>query len=286
MTTASQKELVSIGLPVYNGIPFVKKAIESVLSQTYSNIELIISDNPSTDGTQALCEEYAHKDKRVRYVRHKENIGLHANYKFPFDNSRGEYFCWVSYDDFLDIHFVEKCLALLRDDKEAVMAMSDFVFVNDRGEITHKVDPKDYFTTERDLYLRLKRFILMDWGGGKATAFHGLWRRAALAHDTCRELPDGDINFVLRALSRGPFLLVNEVLFFKGVMPGGESREHEELTFRRIVSAILFRIKLVPAYLFAMKCVAGFHRLSYAERFKLIFWNCLAAAKMFVRRKY
>src|SRR6266404_8613176 len=96
-----QKDLVSIGMPTYNGLPLLKKAIDSVLGQTYTNIELVITDNPSADGTQVLCEEYARKDKRVRYIRHKENIGAEANYQAAFLESRGEYFCWVAFDDFL-----------------------------------------------------------------------------------------------------------------------------------------------------------------------------------------
>ncbi|MDP2598802.1 MAG: glycosyltransferase family 2 protein [Candidatus Liptonbacteria bacterium] len=281
----SQNELVSIGLPVYNGMPSVKKAIESVLAQTYPNIELIISDNPSTDGTQALCEEYARRDKRVRYIRHKDNIGAIGNYNFAFKESKGEYFFWVSYDDFLDPHLVEECAALLRKDKEAAMAMSDFAHVNMRGEVTHKMNPEDFVVRERDLYSRLKHFILMDWGGGKAMTIHGLWRRTVIEGDEYRDLPDGDINFSFRGLSRGPFLFVNKVLFYKGVLPGGESRIDEPLTSGRMLSALITRLKLIQTHALSMKYAAGIHGLSYAARLKLIFWNCVVVARMFLRRK-
>ena len=75
---------VSIGLPVYNGDNFVGQAIESLLAQTYEDIELIVSDNASTDGTEDICRTFAAQDERVRYFRNAENIGLVRNYNQTF----------------------------------------------------------------------------------------------------------------------------------------------------------------------------------------------------------
>ena len=283
---SSVQGLVSIGLPVYNGMPYVKKTIESVLAQTYPNIELVITDNPSTDDTQTLCEEYARKDKRVRYIQHRENIGAIANYNSAFRKSKGEYFCWVSYDDYLDPRLVERCVALLQGDKEAVVAMADFVFVNGKGEVILKVDPNDFVVREKGLYPRPRRYILMGWASSKVLAIHGLWRRNAIVHDEYRDLPDGDINFVFRGLSRGPFLFVPEVLFYKGVLPGGESREHEKLTLGRLFAAFWTRLGLVRPHLLNMRYVAGLRSLSVTERAKLMFWEGVAVATMFVRRRF
>lgn len=282
----SQKGLVSIGLPVYNGAPYLKKAIESVLAQTHSNLELIITDNPSTDGTQALCEEYARKDKRVRYIRHKENIGACENYNSALQATLGEYFNWVSFDDFLAPEYVEKCVAALKNDQEAVMAMSDYVHTNKKGEITHRLDPKGFIVTERALYPRLKRFILMRWWDGKAMTIHGLWRRSAIVKDVYRDLPDGDINFSFRGLSRGHFVFVNEVLFFKGVLPGGESREHEKLTPKRILLAVWSRLRFIQPHLLNIRFIAGLRCLTPWQRLKLIFWESYFIVRMFTRRKY
>ena len=69
---------VSIGMPVYNGAPFIREAIESLLSQTFTDFELVISDNASTDRTEAICREYAEKNQRIRYVRQSENRGATA----------------------------------------------------------------------------------------------------------------------------------------------------------------------------------------------------------------
>jgi glycosyltransferase involved in cell wall biosynthesis len=68
--------LINIGMPVYNGAEFLHRAVDSLLSQTEGNFELLISDNASTDDTEAICREYLKRDPRVRYVRHERNRGV------------------------------------------------------------------------------------------------------------------------------------------------------------------------------------------------------------------
>ena len=70
---------VSIGMPVYNGAAFLKESLDSLLSQTYGDFELIISDNASTDETESICRSYAAGDPRVRYQRQEENRGANAH---------------------------------------------------------------------------------------------------------------------------------------------------------------------------------------------------------------
>ena len=103
---------VSIGMPVYNGEPFIREALDSLLAQTFTDFELIISDNGSTDGTEAICREYAAKDARIRYVRQAENRGVMANFQFVLDEAVGEYFMWAAADDRRHAKFIEltKCV--------------------------------------------------------------------------------------------------------------------------------------------------------------------------------
>jgi glycosyltransferase involved in cell wall biosynthesis len=90
---------VSVGLPVYNGERYLPNALTRLLSQDFSDFELIISDNASTDGTQAICQAYARKDSRIRYFRNEANVGLAANHNRAFLLSRGEFFKWAAHDD-------------------------------------------------------------------------------------------------------------------------------------------------------------------------------------------
>ncbi len=282
----SKTPLVTIGLPVYNGIPYVQKAIESALAQTYTNIELIISDNPSTDATQQVCEEYAKKDSRVRYIRHNPNIGACPNYTYALHAAHGEYFMWVSYDDYLDPTYIEKCMARITKDPHAAMVMADYVHVNEKGERVLKMDTKGFVVTEKGLYERLKQFTLMPWGLGKAMTIHGLWRRSAIANDVYSDLPDGDINFSFRGLAHGTFLFVNEILFFKGTLPGAESKEHDPLTISRIIAAIYYRLALIRTQFWNTGFIFKQKQLSLTQKLKLCWWNAVVVFRFLTHRNY
>ena len=87
---------VSIGLIVYNGAATLRVALDSILNQTFTDFELIISDNASTDGTENICREYAYSDKRIDYIRQPINIGIHANLLFVCEQAVAGYFMWAA----------------------------------------------------------------------------------------------------------------------------------------------------------------------------------------------
>ena len=102
--------LVSMGMPVYNGAKYLREALDSLLAQTYKDFELVISDNASTDDTAKICQEYARKDRRIRYIRRKENVGGWKNFDFVRREARGRYFVWAAHDDLRGKSYLEKCL--------------------------------------------------------------------------------------------------------------------------------------------------------------------------------
>jgi hypothetical protein len=105
--------LVSIGLPTYNRAASLDRAIASALSQTHAELELVVSDNASTDATEAVCRRWASSDARVRYVRQTSNVGMVANFNAVIGELRGEYALLLADDDWLDADYVEACLAEL-----------------------------------------------------------------------------------------------------------------------------------------------------------------------------
>src|SRR5215510_9331072 len=109
----AQQPLVSVGIPVYNGEPFIREALSSILAQTYSNLEIIISDNASTDGTAAICQEYAARDQRIRYYRNALNTNVNENYRRVLKLSSGDYFIWAAADDVRPKNAVQDCLKVL-----------------------------------------------------------------------------------------------------------------------------------------------------------------------------
>jgi glycosyltransferase involved in cell wall biosynthesis len=115
---------VSIGLPVYNGERFLKVKLDSILQQTHTNFELIISDNASTDKTENICIEYKNKDNRIKYFRQEKNFGVTLNFEFVLKKSNGDYFMWTGVDDILLPKFIEKNVQNLENNKECVASIS------------------------------------------------------------------------------------------------------------------------------------------------------------------
>jgi len=113
--------LVSIGLPVYNGEKLINRVLDSLLSQTYQNLEIIISDDASTDNTAQICRDYASKDKRIIFFLNKENRGSIWNHNRVFELSKGKYFTWVSQDDLRAPQFISKCIEKLEMKNNAVL---------------------------------------------------------------------------------------------------------------------------------------------------------------------
>jgi glycosyltransferase involved in cell wall biosynthesis len=110
---------IFIGLPVFNGEKYISQAIESVLSQTYSNFILFISDNCSTDNTKQICLKYKKQDVRVKYVIQNNNIGAKKNFLFLKKQSEKYnlgYFIFIAYDDYWSSGYLQDLQSLLRSD--------------------------------------------------------------------------------------------------------------------------------------------------------------------------
>ena len=110
---------VSIGIPVFNGAKTLTKTIEAAINQDYTNLEIIISDNNSTDETQSIAENFQKKDSRIKYIRQEKNYGMTANFSKVFEYATGDFFMWAAHDDQHDPTFISKCLPLLVSNPEA-----------------------------------------------------------------------------------------------------------------------------------------------------------------------
>jgi glycosyltransferase involved in cell wall biosynthesis len=114
----SKYPLVSVGLPTYNGEKKIAKALMSVLNQEYPNLELIISDNCSSDNTMEVCMELGKKNQSIRYFRQSHNIGLMPNFEFVLRQATGDLFMWMSDDDSLEPGILHKYVDFLMNNRE------------------------------------------------------------------------------------------------------------------------------------------------------------------------
>jgi glycosyltransferase involved in cell wall biosynthesis len=125
---------VAVGIPVFNGEDYLPQAIESILAQTFTDFDLLISDNASTDATEEICRRYARLDGRVRFVRQPRNIGAARNFNWLVENSGDtDFFKWAAHDDFLAPGFLAACVAALDVDPSVVVAMPATVLVDEHG---------------------------------------------------------------------------------------------------------------------------------------------------------
>ncbi len=131
---AEHSPLVSIGLPVFNGENFLAQALDAILAQTFTDFELIISDNASTDTTADICQAYAAKDSRIRYSRSDVNRGASWNFNNVFRLSRGKYFAWAAHDDLHHPSYFEKCVAVLERSPSVVLCFARTTFVDENNK--------------------------------------------------------------------------------------------------------------------------------------------------------
>src|SRR5260370_25170151 len=114
--------LLSIGLFVYNGERFIEKTLHSILNQTFTDFELIISDNASTDRTGEIGQTYARRDSRIRYHRSEKNMGAGWNVRRVYELGTGKYFKQAAVDDLLEPGFLQRCVKALVRDPGGVLA--------------------------------------------------------------------------------------------------------------------------------------------------------------------
>lgn len=203
---------VGIGMPVYNGAQYIRQAIESHLAQTLGDFELVITDNQSTDGTEAICREYAALDRRVRYVRNEINLGGPGNFTRAFSHCRGVYHKWSTADDWWDPTFLAKAVEVLDRDAETILVYPRTVFVDDAGNETDRYEDMLHLRDERPS-ARFKKLY------GTITlcqAHLGVIRREAMARTALMgsELAS-DIRFLAELSLYGMFYVLPEYLFYR-----------------------------------------------------------------------
>ena len=135
----------SIGLPVYNGERFLAAAIDSVLEQTFSDLELIISDNASTDKTAEICRQYVARDPRIRYYRKETNNGGPWNFNRVFQYARGEFFKWQAADDVCAPTLVERSVEMLDRNQTAVLCYPRTMVIDGRGNLRRRRGIRSFF---------------------------------------------------------------------------------------------------------------------------------------------
>ena len=122
--------LVSIIVPVYNVEKYLEKCIESIINQTYSNLEIVLSDDGSTDNSPSICDEYALKDSRIRVI-HKSNGGLSDARNAALDIISGKYITFIDSDDYIEKEAIEILVNAMTKYNTLIAHMKSYIISSD-----------------------------------------------------------------------------------------------------------------------------------------------------------
>ncbi len=211
---------VSIGLPVYNGENFLADAIQCALAQTFTDWELIICDNQSTDSTMDICRDFAERDSRIRVYQNERNMGVAYSYNRVFSLSRGQYFRWATHDDLFEPEFIESCLEVLEADSDAVLVFPTICYVDAaRRQLRRQGSELSVLGTTAEA--RARRFLALGAQGHDIYwALYGLIRREVLQQAPVIGLYSGsDQVMVLEIALRGNLRQIDRDLFFRREHP-------------------------------------------------------------------
>lgn len=207
---------ITFGLPVRNEAGAISRCLDSILSQTYSDFEVIVSDNASTDSTRRTVADYAARDSRIRLYTQDQNLGVIENFNHCARLARGEFFRWIGADDWIEPSYASECLRALESQPEAIAATTGFDLERARdeyecleyeGELLESLDPVH----------RLERLIwLLEKGPGVYEPVYCLVRRRQLiATGLLRLHRKNDWLFAAQLCLAGPFVHVEERLFHR-----------------------------------------------------------------------
>lgn len=210
MMSEPESPLVSIGLPVFNGAAHLAAKIESILQQSYENIELIICDNASTDETAKIAESFAEHDLRIKFIRNRENIGAPNNFTRVLQQSTGEFFMWAASDDVHSHEFIEECVGRLLENPKAVLCQTRVAVCLESSDRIIYYSNLNSFTDKTRVEKRYRETLY----NFPAVAIYGLYRtKYAKSIPGFRNFPGGDLLWIQELSLTGDLIQSEKLLF-------------------------------------------------------------------------
>jgi glycosyltransferase involved in cell wall biosynthesis len=215
---------LSIGMPVYNGAKYLEYTLECLRKQEFDDVEVLISDNASTDATGEIAQAAAAQDPRIKFVRQPENLGPAENFNYVFRHTRGEFFTWLACDDVFDPRYHRRMVELLRGRPSAAAAMCRVRLIDHENNL---MEYADEVPNDGDHPDPVERFIRYAAFSHWCQYSYGVSRRAAMAK-TRLLLPfwSSDRLWCAELALEGELLREKENLFFV--------RQHPERLTRRM----------------------------------------------------
>ena len=218
MAEPQGQPLVTVGVPVFNGAALLEGALRSIVGQTYRNLEIVVSDNGSTDRTAEIIDAFAARDNRIRRYRQDPPISALMNFRFVLEHGTGEYFFWAPHDDWWDTRFVELGVAALNGNPEAAAVMGTVRYFDPSDREILRYDPP-YPLSDRRAYTRIRSYltsVVTDH------VYYALYRRNVLLDTIWTRSPNPDKVVIMHALCKGPIVDGWGMTYYNRYVPKSE----------------------------------------------------------------
>ena len=224
---ANSEPLVTVGLPTYNRPVGLEKCLQTILQQSYSNLEIIISDNCSADkAVQQVIQGYAAKDSRIKPFRQPKNLGLEENFNFVFEKASANYFTWMSDDDYFDNNYNSECVQFLEDNPDHVLCSGVAKYYSgDRflfNEKMFKVDQRTPFTRLFNYFSKVE----------KNGNFYGIFRNRLLQVKPIGVHVGCDWSFMAKLAVLGKLSYVDTTSYHRSIEGNSGTRKKMVKKFR------------------------------------------------------
>jgi glycosyltransferase involved in cell wall biosynthesis len=269
---ANSEPLVTIGLPTYNRPGGLQKCLQSILNQTYKNLEIIISDNHSTDEqVQQIILTAAANDKRIKHFRQPVNIGLEGNFNFVFSKASADLFTWVSDDDYFDTNYIEACVTFLKNNPDYVLCSgiaryyykNEFYFVENMLPVANK-----------SAAFRVFSFFKKMEKNGK---FYGVFRNKLFLQEPLTKTIGCDWNFMAKLAIFGK-LGFSEKTFYHRSLDGNSSSRRKMINRAGFKNLKSLFFETYTAYLIASNI---FNDISVKHQFTFVVRNTISIIVFF-----
>lgn len=261
--------LVSVILPVYNEELFIRETLESIVCQDYKNLEILISNNYSSDGTADLCREFANRDQRIKFFEQTSNIGAIANHAFLTSKAKGKYIILTSGHDKWSENYILANVKSLEDNRSALLSYGTPCWIDEKGL------PFDRFSGWFDTrgLSAISRFFFVFWG--KPNPILGLIRRDKFPDLTNFNFVGADNVILCRLALQGEFIHTVNTIFCRRQNRQSESHKQrlkryvsDEMKIRNSLFTSLFPLIKMPVELFKTVMLSP---VSLTEKLAILF---------------
>lgn len=194
------RPLVSIGMPIYNEGRFIKESLDSLVNQDYTNVELIVSDNCSTDNSGKICQKYIEQHDWISYHRFSRNIGASGNFRYVLQEARGKYFMWAAGHDLWTSNYISACVDLLESRPNTVVASGISNWIDEHGAVC---DLEYGWVDTRGMDV-IARYFTVLWGN--MHPIYGLHRRSVLLEIPMTSVVGTDLIVLTQMALKGDFV--------------------------------------------------------------------------------